>query len=162
MSVEIGMPGQSREAVARLLNALLADEHVLYIKLRNYHWNVVGPHFQSLHELFEEQYEGLAGDIDEIAERVRALGQLATGTMAELAGQARLKEQPGAQPDADTMVANLVHDHEAVIRQMRQDIKRCTDDYGDEGTADLLTGLMEKHEKKAWMLRAHIEKAKGA
>lgn len=158
MSVEIGMPGQNREAVARMLNAMLADQHVLYIKLRNYHWNVTGPYFESLHEMFEEQYKALEAQIDDIAERVRALGHPATGTMAELAKAARLAEEPGAHPDAMAMVANLVKDHETVIRQLRQDIGRCADDLGDEGTADLLIGCMRAQEKMAWMLRAHLDK----
>ena len=157
MDVDIGLSGQNREAVGQILNALLADAHVLYVKTRKYHWNVVGPQFRSLHELFEEHYKELADDIDEIAERARALGVKAHGTMAEFTRHARLEEDPG-YPEAMTMVANLVSDHSAVIKQLRTDIDRCEDDYHDAGTADFLTGLMEKHEKANWMLRAYLEK----
>ncbi len=156
MDVDIGLSGQNREAVGQILNALLADGHVLYVKTRKYHWNVVGPRFKSLHELFEEQYKEIADHIDEIAERARALGVRAHGTMAEFTKHARLQEDPD-YPDDLTMTANLAQDHEAVIRQLREDIDRCGDDYEDEGTADFLTGLMEKHEKAAWMLRAYVQ-----
>ena len=157
MDVEIGLSGQNREAVGQMLNALLADQHVLYVKTRKYHWNVVGPQFKSLHELFEEQYKEIAAEIDETAERARSLGVRAHGTMAEFTKHARLEEDSGF-PDAMTMVANLVRDHEAAIKQLRTDIDRCQDDYHDAGTADFLTALMEKHEKTAWMLRAYTQK----
>jgi starvation-inducible DNA-binding protein len=157
MKSDIGLAGQHRDAVARMLNKLLADEHVLYIKLRHYHWNVVGPHFQPLHEAFEEQYTALAVTIDEIAERVRQLGQLATGTMGQFIEDSRLKEDAD-RPDSDTMIANLVKDHEAIIRQVREDIDKTVEDHKDEGTGDMLIALMQQHEKFAWMLRAHLEK----
>jgi starvation-inducible DNA-binding protein len=159
MDIEIGLPGQSREDIGRMLNLLLADQHVLYIKTRNYHWNVVGPHFHSLHEFLEDQYEALAEEIDEVAERVRQLGVQATATMSEFVDRARLREEPGTVPDSVTMIRNLLHDHESVIVQLRKDIDRCADELNDQGTADLLTGIMEKHEKQAWMLRAHLEEA---
>ena len=157
MDVEIGLSGQHREAVGQILNALLADQHVLYVKTRKYHWNVVGPQFKSLHELFEEQYKAIAEEIDETAERARSLGVRAHGTMAEFTKHARLEEDPGF-PDAMTMVANLVRDHEAAVKQLRSDIDRCEDDHHDAGTADFLTALMENHEKTAWMLRAYLQK----
>jgi starvation-inducible DNA-binding protein len=159
MDIEIGLPGQSREDIGRMLNLFLADQHVLYIKTRNYHWNVVGPHFHSLHEFLEGQYEMLAEEIDEVAERVRQLGVQASGTMTEFVDRSRLSEEPGPAPDADTMIRNLLRDHETVIAQLRKDIDRCADEHKDQGTADLLTGIMEKHEKQAWMLRAHLEEA---
>ncbi|HET6519750.1 MAG TPA: DNA starvation/stationary phase protection protein [Geminicoccaceae bacterium] len=157
MDGEIGLSGQNREAVGQILNALLADQHVLYVKTRKYHWNVVGPQFKSLHELFEKEYKEIAAEIDETAERARSLGVRAHGTMAEFTKHARLEEDSGF-PDAMTMVANLVRDHEAAIKQLRTDIDRCQDDYHDAGTADFLTALMEKHEKTAWMLRAYTQK----
>lgn len=159
MTIEIGLPGQAREEVGRILNKLLADEHVLYIKTRNYHWNVVGPQFRTLHEFFEEQYKILAPIIDDIAERSRSVGTLAAGTMAEYTEQARLQEEPGVRPDSGTMIKNLLDDHEAMVRQLRQDVERCDDEINDQGTADFLTGLMEQHEEQAWMLRALLEKA---
>lgn len=157
MNVEIGLPGQSRAEVGRVLNKLLADEHVLYVKTRNYHWNVVGPKFKSLHEFFEEQYDKLAETIDEIAERARALDVRAAGTMSEFKELARLDEEPETVPSAEGMLANLTRDHEAIIQQLRADIERCEDELGDVGTADFLTGLLSEHEKQAWMLRAFLK-----
>jgi starvation-inducible DNA-binding protein len=158
MDVEIGLPGQSREEVGRILNGVLADEHVLYVKTRNYHWNVSGPRFHSLHEFFEEQYGQLAEAIDDVAERARALGVRAAGTMTEFKELARLVEEPEVVPSEDGMLTNLAHDHEALTRQLRADIKRCEDELEDVGTADFLTGLMETHEKQAWMLRSFLDR----
>ena len=157
MDTEIGLKGQVREEVGRVLNKLLADEHVLYIKTRNYHWNVVGPKFRTLHEFFEEQYKMLAPMIDDIAERARSVGVLAAGSMREFSSEARLSEE-GGHPDADTMIKNLLDDHETIVRQLRTDIERVEDDLDDVGTADFLTGLMQQHEEQAWMLRSHLEK----
>ena len=154
MNVEIGLPGQSREAIGRMLNALLADVQVLYAKTRNYHWNVTGPQFRSLHLMFEEQYNMLAEEGDEIAERTRALGVTAIGSMGAFLDHARLHEDSEAPPAAHAMVVNLAHDHEALIQQLRKDIDVCDEQHNDQGTADFLTGLMEAHEKQAWMLRA--------
>lgn len=154
MDVEIGLPGQARDAIGRMLNKLLADEHVLYVKTRNYHWNVTGPHFHSLHEMLEEQYTQLAGQIDEIAERARSLGVVALGSMGEFLNEARLAEDNGEPPAARAMVINLARDHEAMARQLRSDVDVCDEQHNDQGTADFLTGLMEAHEKTAWMLRS--------
>jgi starvation-inducible DNA-binding protein len=156
MKPNLGIPDQSREAVGELLNALLADLHVLYVKTRNYHWNVTGPHFHDLHKLFESQYEALAGEIDEVAERARALGVPAQASVADFARRARLPEHPGKFPEAPAMLANLLADHEALVRTLRADQDACAAKHGDAGTADFLTGLMEEHEKTAWMLRATL------
>ncbi len=149
-----GMNAEQSAGVAESLKRLLADEFVLYTKLHNYHWHVTGPQFQSLHELFQQQYEALAVDIDDIAERSLAIGARTIGTIDEIAEFATLKEQPGVYPDAKTMVTNLVADHEYIVQKLRQDLRTCDDQYNDMGTSDFLTGLMEKHEKHAWMLRA--------
>lgn len=154
--VNIGIEEKNRQAVTGLLGKLLADEYVLYTKTRNYHWNVGGPHFSDYHKLFESQYDGLAEDIDEIAERIRALGVKTNATLAEFLKNARLKEHPGEFPSADKMVTNLILDHENIIQTLRADITTCEDN-NDAGTADYLTGLMEKHEKTAWMLRSILE-----
>ena len=138
-----------------LLTGLLADEYVLYTKTRNYHWNVTGPHFNDLHKLFEAQYDALAEVVDEVAERIRALGASTPATLAEFAKQTRLREHPGEYPDARTMLANLLADHETLARTLRADVET-TAGAGDMGTSDFLTGLLEKHEKTAWMLRATI------
>jgi starvation-inducible DNA-binding protein len=154
--VNIGIAEKNRQAVIGLLSKLLADEYVLYTKTRNYHWNVVGPHFSDYHKLFESQYDGLAEDVDEIAERIRILGGKTGATLAEFVKNSRLKEHPGEYPAANKMVTNLVADHENLVQTLRADITSCEDN-NDAGTADYLTGLMEKHEKTAWMLRSIVE-----
>lgn len=140
-----------------MLNTLLADESVLGAKTRNCHWNVTGPHFHDLHKLFESQYDKLDEIMDDVAERARALDGHAIGTLSEFLGLARLKEQPGKYPNALQMTTELLAGHEAVIRQLRADVDACGEKLGDAGTTDFLTGLMEQHEKMAWMLRAVLE-----
>ena len=140
-----------------ILNRTLADEHTLYVKTRNYHWNVTGPQFHSLHEMFEEFYQKLAPLADDVAERARMMGGRAIGTMAEFSQQTRLSEQPGEAPEARKMVENLLADHEQIIRDLRQEVDVCAEELNDQGTADFLTGLMEEHEKMAWMHRAFLE-----
>ncbi len=157
MQVNIGLTDEQRQGVVRILNTLLADEYVLYTKTRNYHWNVVGPQFNDLHRFFEEQYNELNTIVDDVAERARALGGFALGTLAEFVQQTRLKEEPGVYPMARDMLATLLADHEAIIRSLRVDLETCANTYGDAGTNDFLTTLMEKHEKMAWMLRAFLE-----
>lgn len=156
--INIGLEANEREGVVALLQHNLADLHVLYIKSRNFHWNVGGPHFAELHKFFEEQYDQLEESIDEVAERIRALGGVATGSMEGFLKLARLSESTGHPPTADAMVAELLADHETIIRQLRLDLDTANDKYHDAGTGDFLTGLMEGHEKMAWMLRAHLAK----
>ncbi len=155
-SINIGLNDKQRSGVVDILNAALADEFVLYTKTRNFHWNVVGPQFNDLHKFFEAQYEELEGFIDDVAERARALGGVALGSMQGFLKHTRLKESTGAPPAAMAMIAELLNDHEAIIRQLRDDIGKVSDKFGDEGTADFLTGNMEAHEKMAWMLRAFL------
>ncbi|MFH1497969.1 MAG: DNA starvation/stationary phase protection protein [Verrucomicrobiota bacterium] len=156
MKTNIGLPSKTREHTVDLLSRLLADEHVLYIKTRNFHWNVTGPHFSALHALFEEHYTALAGTIDDIAERIRALGAYAPGSMKEFSKLARLKEAPGGSLADTRMLTALLADHESIIRQLRADITVTGDKLGDEATTDFLTGLLAAHEKTAWMLRATL------
>ena len=156
MKPNLGLSAKSRETVLAVLKRLLADEHVLYIKSRNFHWNVTGLDFGPLHALFETQYTALAGTIDEIAERIRSLGGVAPGSMKEFLKLSRLDEQPGGKLDAEKMIAALLSDHEAVIRALRADIEK-TDAAGDAGTNDFLVGVLEAQEKTAWCLRAHLE-----
>ena len=160
MNPNIAMSDSNRQSVVEILNALLADEYVLYTKTRNYHWNVVGPQFNDLHKFFEAQYEDLDGIVDEVAERARALGGHASGTLAEFARHTRLKERPGVYPDAAGMLKDLLGDHESVIRRLREDLETAAGKHKDAGTSDFLTGLMEKHEKMAWMLRAFLPKGR--
>jgi starvation-inducible DNA-binding protein len=152
----IGLSQKTCQRVISLLGRILADQHVLYTKTQNYHWNVTGEDFSQYHKLFGEQYEALAGDIDEVAERIRALGGKVPATLGEFVRASRLKEHPGKYPKASAMIANLLSDHEAIIRNLRKDIEVC-DDVDDVGTEDFLTQLMEKHEKTAWMLRATLD-----
>ena len=154
MDANIGLNETQRRAVVDILNRLLADEVLLYIKTRNYHWNVVGPQFSELHKFFESQYDELDEIMDEVAERARALGGKAAGSMSEFLKLARLKEAAGG--DARKMIAELLGDHESVIRSLREDLAAVGEKHGDAGTNDFLTGLMEQHEKLAWMLRAHL------
>ncbi len=155
---KIGISQTHRSEVIELLKGHLADLHVLYIKTRNYHWNVVGPRFQPLHAFFEEQYDVLSEAIDEVAERIRKLQGKAPGSMAEFLKMARLcEEKADVYPPADGMIRSLLADHEAVIRQLRKDIDTTAEKSDDIGTSDFLTGLMESHEKMAWMLRSFLE-----
>lgn len=158
MSANLGLAPDSLEGLIEILNDTLADQHVLYIKLRNYHWNVTGPTFLQLHQLFEDQYTQLEAAIDETAERVRYLGGNPLGTLAEFVERSQLKEKPGDVPTAEKMVANLLADHEAVVRKLRANVDVATEQYDDQGTGDLLIGFMQAHEKMAWMLRATLNK----
>jgi len=155
MNVSIGLNDGQRQLVVDILNRLLADEVLLYIKTRNFHWNVVGPQFSELHKFFEGQYEEQDEIMDEVAERARALGGRAAGSMAEFLKQSRLKEASGS-PEAKAMLAALLNDHETLIRALREDVATVGDKHGDAGTQDFLTGLMEQHEKMAWMLRSYL------
>jgi starvation-inducible DNA-binding protein len=159
MRPNLGMTDEQRGGVVEILNRLLADEYLLYTKTRNYHWNVTGPQFNELHKFFEAQYEILDGFVDQIAERARSLGGIPLGSLAEFLKAGRIKEQTGNPPAAAAMLAVLLADHEAVIRTLRADVEVCAQPHGDAGTQDFLTGLMEEHEKMAWMLRAFIAPA---
>lgn len=156
-SLNIGLTEDQRHGVIELLNRDLADLYLLLIKTKKYHWDVVGPQFRTLHILWEEHYNALTINIDSTAERVRALGGYPLGTAAGFIQYSTLKEHPNDLPSANEMVFRLVQDHEQVIRNLREDINRCGDQYHDEGTADFLTGLMEQHEEMAWMLRSFLE-----
>lgn len=154
--VNIGIGTQNRTEVAKMLNQLLADEHVLYIKLRNYHWNVEGMYFQQLHGLFEEQYNTLSVQIDDIAERIRSLGHYAPGSMQSFAEMSRLQESEHLNGDYKLMLQNILADHEMIIQVLRHDLEAAMEEFNDAGTSDFLTALMEAHEKMAWMIRAHV------
>jgi starvation-inducible DNA-binding protein len=159
MAAHIGLSPAQRQGVITILTNLLADEYVLYTKTRNYHWNVVGPQFNDLHKFFEAQYNELNIVVDDVAERARSLDGSAIGTLAEFVEHTRLSEDPGQYPPANDMLAKLLADHETVIRQLRVDLETCANTHQDMGTNDFLTGLMEQHEKMAWMLRAFLASA---
>ena len=155
MNINIGMTDQQRQAIAAGLSKVLADTYTLYLKTHNYHWNVRGPMFHSLHTMFEEQYTELATAVDEIAERIRALGELAPGSYSEFVKLASIPEG-NSQNDAKTMIRELVEGQEAVVRTCR-DLFPVVDEANDEPTADLLTTRMQTHEKNAWMLRVLLD-----
>jgi starvation-inducible DNA-binding protein len=155
--MNIGLTDHQRAGVIDLLNHDVADAYLLLVKTKKYHWDVVGPQFMTLHKLWEEQYTALSENIDLVAERIRSLGGYPVGTMAGCLKLAAIKEHPGDVPMATQMVAQLMMDHEQIVRNLREHIDACTDTFADQGTADFLTGLMEEHEKMAWMLRSFIE-----
>ena len=152
VAIDIGIPANDREAIAGGLARVLADSYTLYLKTHNYHWNVTGPLFNTLHLMFEAQYTELAQAVDEIAERIRALGYPAPGSFREYAGLTSIEEDTNA-PDAETMTRRLVAGQEAVVRTARQVFPLAAEAH-DEPTADLLTQRMQVHEKNAWMLRS--------
>lgn len=153
---DIGLTATERRGAVGILNAVLADEFLLYTRTRGFHWNVEGPHFSELHTLFQKQYEQLERIIDDVAERARALGGTAAGSLEEYLDLTRLDEERGRSYDARGMISALLALHERLIRTLRADLESCSEVHGDEGTTDFLTGLMQIHEKMAWMLRAHL------
>jgi starvation-inducible DNA-binding protein len=156
MEIDIGISEQDRRGIVDGLSRLLADTYTLYLKTHNFHWNVTGPMFQTLHLMFETQYTELAAAVDLIAERIRALGSFAPGTYSEFARLSTIKEPDGV-PSAQDMIKQLVQDQEAVVRTARS-MFDAVDKASDEPTADLLTQRMQVHEKTAWMLRSLLEK----
>ncbi|MDZ4670555.1 MAG: DNA starvation/stationary phase protection protein [Phototrophicales bacterium] len=154
----LGLDEEVVSSVVKILLTALSDEMVLYTKLRNYHWNVTGQSFAPLHALFEAQYTQLEATIDELAERVRMYGAPALGTMSAFIKTARLQEGDGTLPDTNGMVANLHSDHEAMVRNLRSDID-ALDELDDVGAEDMLTGLLQDHQKMAWFLRTYLENA---
>jgi starvation-inducible DNA-binding protein len=155
MKIDIGISAKQRGEIAKGLSHLLADSYTLYLKTHNFHWNVTGPMFQTLHTLFETQYTELALAVDRIAERIRALGFPAPGSYAQFAELSSIREETGV-PDAEAMIRQLVEGQEAVVRTARR-IFPTVDKARDEPTADLLTQRMQVHEKNAWMLRSLLE-----
>ncbi|BCL38666.1 Dps family protein [Nostoc sp. MS1] len=154
-NVNIGIDEGNRAKIAEGLSRLLADTYTLYLKTHNFHWNVTGPMFQTLHLMFETQYTELALAVDLIAERIRSLGYPAPGTYSEYAKLSSIAETPGV-PKAHEMIRLLVEGQEAVVRTARS-IFPVVDEANDEPTADLLTQRMQVHEKTAWMLRSLLE-----
>ena len=155
--LNIGLTEEQRAGVIDLLNRDLANSYLLLIKTKKFHWDVVGPQFRSLHQLWEEQYQTLTETIDQVAERIRTLGGFPVGTAKGFIEYGSIQEQTDNVPLATEMVAQLVDDHELIIRNLREHIDTCSEQFHDEGTADFLTGLMEGHEEMAWMLRSFIE-----
>lgn len=158
MEIDIGISEADRKAIADGLSRVLADTYTLYLKTHNYHWNVTGPLFNSLHAMFMKQYTEMWQAVDEIAERIRALGFFAPGSYAAFERLSSVEPVGDDVPPAEQMVADLVKGHETVARTAREVIK-VAQAAGDDPTADLLTQRMQVHEKTAWMLRATLERA---
>ncbi len=154
MEINVGINKKDREKIAAGLSRLLADSYSLYLKTHNYHWNVTGPQFNTLHQMFEGQYTELATAIDEIAERIRALGVRAPGSYSEYAKLTSIEEGTGKET-AEEMVRQLAIGQETVVRTAREAFP-AADAANDEPTADLLTQRMQLHEKNAWMLRSML------
>ena len=154
MELNIGISQENREAISAGLSRLLADSYTLYLKTHNYHWNVTGPQFNTLHQMFEEQYTELATAVDEIAERIRALGVRAPGSYKEFAAMTNIEEAVGEE-SAEEMIRQLAVGQETVVRTAREAFP-AADAANDEPTADLLTQRMQIHEKNAWMLRSML------
>jgi starvation-inducible DNA-binding protein len=155
-AINIGISEADRAAIADGLSRVLADTYTLYLTTHNFHWNVTGPMFNTLHAMFMEQYTTLWGSIDLIAERIRALGHFAPGSYAAFGKLASVPDAPGEPPKAMEMVRILVKGHEAVARTARE-LVPTADNAGDEPTIDLLTQRLDFHEKTAWMLRSMLE-----
>jgi starvation-inducible DNA-binding protein len=154
-TIEIGIDAEGRERLSEGLSHLLADTYTLYLKTQNFHWNVTGPMFQALHGMFETQYSALAGAVDEIAERIRALGFPAPGSFSRFTDLGSIEEENGV-PAALEMVRQLVLGHEACVRTART-VFASAESASDQVTVDLLTERMQVHEKTAWMLRSLLE-----
>jgi starvation-inducible DNA-binding protein len=153
--INIGISDEDRAAIAQGLSRLLADTYTLYLKTHNFHWNVTGPMFSTLHLMFETQYTELALAVDLIAERIRALGYPAPGTYQAFASLSSIKDAEGV-PKANDMIRELVEGQEAVVRTARE-VFQVVDRASDEPSADLLTQRMQVHEKNGWMLRSLLE-----
>lgn len=157
MKTSIGISDANRKIVAEQLAKLLADEFVLYTKTLNAHWNLEGPDFHSVHLYFEGLYEQSEEIVDSVAERIRQLGHYAPATLKDFLELTHLTEKIKGGNTSLSLIKNLLEDHEAIIEFIRGNIKEFDEAHKDAGTSDYVTGLMEKHEKTAWMLRAHLK-----
>ena len=156
MEINTGIPAEQRSLIVQALSKLLADTYVLYLKTHSFHWNVEGPMFQTLHQMFMDQYTETWNAIDLIAERIRSLGEYAPGTYREYARLTRIKETEGV-PRAEEMIKLLIEGQEAVVRTAREALE-VAEEANDQPTLDLLTQRMQIHEKNAWMLRSLLKK----
>jgi starvation-inducible DNA-binding protein len=156
MEAKIGIKQKLIAKTVEDLSKLLADEFVLYTKTRNAHWNVEGPDFYTAHKFFEEQYEFLDEVMDDVAERIRSLGHYPPATLKEYLNLTKLTEQSREKNSSGGFIKELLADHEAIILELRERITLFMEEYKDAGSSDFITGLMERHEKFAWMLRAHL------
>ena len=157
MKTSIGIKNENLAKVAEILVKTLADEFVLYTKTRKAHWNVEGPDFYNKHLFFESQYGQLDEIIDNLAERIRTLGHYAPATLREYLSLTHLSESHLESNDSLTYIKELLSDHESILIHLRENIENFAVEFKDAGTSDYITGLMETHEKMAWMLRSHLK-----
>jgi starvation-inducible DNA-binding protein len=157
MNPSIGIKKDNLADVAHILNSFLADEFLLYLKTRNAHWNIEGTDFHAMHKFFEDQYEQLDDIMDDVAERIRALGHYAPATLKAYLELTHLTEQSREKNDSAGFIKELLGDHESIITRLRENVNHIANDLQDVGTSDFITGLMETHEKMSWMLRAHLK-----
>lgn len=157
MEAKIGIKQDNLAAVAHSLGKILADEFVLYTKTRKAHWNVEGPDFYNKHIFFEKQYGELEQTIDDVAERIRTLGHFPPATLKEYLQLTHLSEKSGDKNDSASYIKELLSDHESILIHLRENIDDYADALNDAGSSDYITGLMEMHEKMAWMLRSHLK-----
>jgi starvation-inducible DNA-binding protein len=157
MKTNIGISEANRKTVAEQLGKLLADEFVLYTKTLNAHWNLEGPDFHSVHVYFEDLYGQSQEITDSVAERIRQLGHYAPASLKDFLNLTHLTEQMKGDNKSQDLIRNLLGDHESIIEFIRSNIKEFDEAHKDAGTSDFITSLMEKHEKTAWMLRAHLK-----
>lgn len=156
MTTSIGISTDNLLKVAQVLSGILSDEFLLYLKTRNAHWNIEGPDFYNKHKFFEAQYQELDEIVDDVAERIRKLGHYAPATMKDYLQLTHLTELSRASNDSAGYIKELLADHESIIIRLRENINHLANDLKDAGTSDYITGLMENHERMAWMLRAHL------
>jgi starvation-inducible DNA-binding protein len=157
MKPKIGISKDNLAKTALILSGFLADEFILYTKTRNAHWNVEGADFHEKHKFFEAQYEQLDDIMDAVAERIRALGNYAPATLRACLELTHLTEQSREKNDGAGFVKDLLDDHESIISRLRENINQVANTLNDAGTSDFITGLMETHEKMAWMLRVQLK-----
>lgn len=156
MSLNIGIAPENLKKSTNILATILSNEMTLYVKTRKFHWNISGNSFMELHKLFEDQYRILENNIDEVAERISQLGEKTIGTMTEFIENSTLKESPKQYVSQKNMLEELLEDHEQLITEFRDSIPVFEDDSRDAGSADFVTGLLQQHEKMAWILRRYL------
>ena len=155
MKAGIGLTDKNSQSVAGILNILLADEQVLYSKTRNYHWNYEGDNFMEMHKFYEGQYDELAEIIDQVAERIRMIGHFPEGRLKDFLSLTRLEEQDYTTVQEEQL-QNLLADHESIIISIRKIVDKIGETYKDQGSMDFVTGIMQQHEKMAWMIRSYL------
>jgi starvation-inducible DNA-binding protein len=153
----IGISVENRQAIADQLSKILADEFILYSKTLNFHWNIEGPDFHAVHLYLETLYHEQQGTVDTVAEKIRALGHYAPATLKNYLQLTQLTEQTKGKNDSQSIFAELLEDHESIIVFIREKIKPIANKMKADGISDYITGLMEQHEKTAWMLRSHLK-----